>query len=109
MVKPITELSAGSKTPAADAHPAPLSRGVSLAGGDGNGAGWSRASSAGCGIRAGEGLARKMQSHCIKHAPLLLPLPRQQLKSFLPKLSQYWHIAASVEVLTLMEGAQWVF
>lgn len=37
------------------------------------------------------------------------PLPRQQLKSFLPKLSQYWHIVASVEVLTLVEGAQWGF
>lgn len=49
---------------------------------------------------AGQELAGGTRSRCVKRAPLPTPLLRQRLESFSPRLSQYCHIAASVEVLT---------
>lgn len=105
MAKPIAKVSAGGKTPAAGAHPAPLGSGVGL-----GRRRWGR-----CRVEQGE-LSRvwdpRRRRACQENAISLhktcsspAPLPWQWLKSFLPRLSQYCHIAASVEVLTPVEGA----
>lgn len=69
--------------------------------------GWRRVEQGvGCQRRACQENVISLHKRCSSPTPLP---QQQQLKSFSPRLSQYCHIAASVEVLGPVEGAPWVF
>lgn len=101
MAKPRAQVSAENETSSPPCPFCSLGSGVSL------GRGWHRVEQgSGCQRRACQENVISLHKTCSSPAPLL----QQQLKSFLLRLSQYCHIAASVEVLGgPVEGAPWVF